>query len=96
MTRKTGRIFINADNLWVGEAVKNHQCLISGLKVSIVFQVFCEMLGKENMSGIAAIHDPLRHINSSPEEIGLIVDIRDWIDRATVNAHAYVKSRMAL
>jgi hypothetical protein len=54
------------------------------------------MLGKENMSGIAAIHDPLRHINSSPEEIGLIVDIRDWIDRATVNAHAYVKSRMAL
>ena len=57
--------------------------------VSLVFQIFGEMLREENMSGIATIHDALRHVNSSPEEIGLIVHIRDWIDRPTVNAHAY-------
>ena len=64
--------------------------------VSIVFQVFGEMFREENMSGIPAIHDALRHVNSSPGEIGLIVHIRDWIDRATVNAHAYFKFRVAL
>ena len=57
--------------------------------VSIVLQVFREMLGEENMSRIAPTHDALRHINSSSSEIGLIVHIRDWIDRAAVNAHAY-------
>src|SRR5262245_14307609 len=51
------------------------------------------MLGEENMSGVATIHNALRHVDSCPEEIGLIVHIRDWIDRATVNAHAYFKFR---
>ena len=64
--------------------------------VSILLQVFGEMLREENMSGIATIHDALRHVNPSPEEIGLIVHIRDWIDRATVNAHAYFKFRVTL
>ena len=36
-------------------------------------------------------------IQISSEEIGLIVHIRDWIDRTTVNAHAwYFKFRVAL
>src|SRR4029453_15184529 len=64
--------------------------------VSVVFQVFREMFGEENMSRIPTIHDALRHVNSSSEKIGLIVDIRHWIDRATVNAHAYSKFRVAL
>src|SRR5262245_33311447 len=64
--------------------------------VSVVLQVFREMLGEKNMSGVATIHDALRHVNSSPEEIGLIVHIRDRIDRPAVNAHAYFKFRIAL
>jgi hypothetical protein len=30
------------------------------------------------MSGIAAIHDTLCHVNSSPSEIGLIVYLPNW------------------
>jgi len=40
------------------------------------------MLGKENVSGISATHDALCHLNSSAKEIGLIVHVRDKIDRA--------------
>ena len=64
--------------------------------MSVVFQVLGEMLGEENMAGVAAIHDALCDVDSSSSEIGLIVHICDWIDRATVNAHAYFKLRVAL
>ena len=50
--------------------------------VSVLFQVFRQMLGKENVSGISATHDALCHLNSSAKEIGLIVHVRDKIDRA--------------
>jgi len=49
------------------------------------------MLGEKNVSGIAAIHDTLCHVNSGSSEIRLIVHICEWIDRAAVNAHAYFK-----
>src|SRR5262245_7107197 len=64
--------------------------------VSVVFQVFCEMFGEENVSGIAAVHDALCNINSSSSEIGLIVHICEWIYRSTVNTHSYFEFRMAL
>ena len=55
--------------------------------VGILLQVFREMFGEQNMSGIPARHDPLRDINSSSGEIRLIVHISNGIDRAAVNAH---------
>src|SRR5262245_61072411 len=64
--------------------------------VSIVLQVFREMFGKENMTGIATRHDPLRNVNSCAGEIGLIIYIRDWIDWAAVNTHAQFELRTAL
>ena len=64
--------------------------------VSVLLQVFREMPGEENMSRVAAIHDPLCYVDSSPSEIGLIVHICEWIDRAAVNAHTHFKFRMAL
>src|SRR6516165_1142958 len=64
--------------------------------VSIVSQVFREVFGEQNMTGIATTHDPLRHVNSSPGEIGLIVNIRDRIDWAAVNAHAQFELWTAL
>jgi hypothetical protein len=68
----------------------------TGSPVSIMLQMFSEILREENMSSIATIHDALRHVNSSPDEIGLIVYICERIDRAAVNAHAYFKFRVAL
>ena len=39
------------------------------LPVAVLFQVFRHMLGKQDVTGIAAIHDPLSHVNSSPGNI---------------------------
>src|SRR4026209_859194 len=64
--------------------------------VSIVLQVFREMFGQENMSGIAARHDPLRNVNSCSGEIGLIIYIRDRIDWPAMNTHAQFELWTAL
>ena len=66
------------------------------LPMSIVFQVFREMFGEKNMSGIAARHDPLRNVDSCPREISLIIYIRDRIDWAAMNTHAQFELRSAL
>ena len=39
----------------------------------ILFQVFADMLGDQNVSGIATIHDSLRHVDASPGDIRLLV-----------------------
>ena len=54
------------------------------------------MFGKQNTSRIAARHDPLRHVNSSSGEIGLIIHICDGIDWPTMDADPQFKSRIAL
>jgi len=64
--------------------------------LDVLFQVFREVLGEKNVSGVAAAHDALCHVNSSTGEIGLIVHICEWIDRATVNAHAQFEFRVVL
>src|SRR5436190_24287057 len=64
------------------------------LPMGILLQVFREVFGKQDMSGIAARHDPLRDINSSSGEIGLIVHISHGIDRAAVDAHTQLQAWM--
>ena len=46
------------------------------------------------MTGIAAIHHPLRHVDAGPGNGGLSVQIGDFIHRAAVNAHPHRKFRM--
>ena len=48
------------------------------------------MLRQENMSGIATIHDPLRHIESRSSHVDPVVNVIDLIDRAAVNSHSYL------
>src|SRR5436190_22063085 len=43
--------------------------------------------GEKNMSGIAAIHHPLRHIDAYSSNVALIIYIGDLIHRAAVNPH---------
>ena len=40
------------------------------------------------MSGITAIHHPLRHVQARPSEIRTIVHINHTADRATMHTHA--------
>ncbi len=60
----------------------------------IVFKVFSDVFREKNMSGITAIHHPLGNVDSSPGDIGLLVQISDFIDRAAVNSHAHPEFRM--
>ena len=56
--------------------------------MAVLSEVVRHMFGQENMSGIAAIHYPLRHVDSGSSYVGAVIYIGDLIDRATVNAHA--------
>ena len=58
------------------------------LPVAVLSEVVRHMLGQENMSGVAAIHYPLSHVDSGSSYIGAVIHIGDLIDRATVNAHS--------
>src|ERR1700758_828394 len=55
---------------------------------AVLFKIFSNSPGKKNMAGVAAIHHPLRDIDSRSSNIGSIVDVRDFVDRAAVDAHA--------
>jgi hypothetical protein len=67
-----------------------------GAPAWILFQVICHMLGEKNVTGVPAIHHALRHVNASAGNVGLFVQITDFIDRAAVNAHPHVKFGMTL
>ena len=53
-------------------------------------------LREEDVTGIAAIHHSLRDIDAGAGDVGLFVQISDFVDRAAVNAHPDLKLRMTL
>ena len=54
----------------------------------ILFRVLRNMAGKQNVSGVAAIHDALRHVDSGAGDAGGIVHICKGCDRPAVHAHS--------
>ena len=54
----------------------------------VLFEIFGHVPGKQDVSGIPAIHYPLRHVNSGAGDVGSLIDIDDLINRAAVNSHA--------
>ncbi len=64
------------------------------LPFRIVFKIFRHVPGEKNVSRVAAIHHSLRHVNACPGEVGLFVQVSDFIDRATVNSHSHPHFRM--
>ena len=46
------------------------------------------------MSGIAAVHQPLRHIDSYSGDVALLVDIGDLIHRPAVDSHPQLQFRV--
>src|SRR5205823_1836438 len=55
--------------------------------LAILLQIFRDMFGEKNMTGIAAIHHPLRDVNASAGDIGLLVQISDCIYWTAVDSH---------
>src|SRR5207244_12765538 len=54
----------------------------------VFFDIFSDMLRKQNVTGIAAIHHPLRHIKSGTGKIGLTVHIDDTAHRSAVYSYS--------
>ena len=64
------------------------------LPLPVVLQILGDMPGEKDVSGISAIHHPLRGIDPGASNIYSIVDISNLIDRSTVNAHSQLQLRM--
>ena len=47
----------------------------------------------KNMSGIAAIHDPLGNVHASSSHIQIGIDVSNLIDRSRMNPHAEADCR---
>ena len=62
----------------------------------IVLQIFRNMFGEKNVTGIAAIHHPLGDVDSRSSDVGLFVEVGNFVDRPAVNSHSNAKLRMTL
>ena len=58
------------------------------LPMSVLFEIFGDMFGQQDVTGVAAVHYSLRHVDSSPGDIRPLVDINNSADRTAVYAHA--------
>src|SRR4029453_14718470 len=66
------------------------------LPVPVLSQILRHVPGQKNMPGIAAIQHPLRDIYSRSCKVRFVVHIGDSVNRATVNSHPHLNTRMIL
>ena len=59
-------------------------------------QIIGHMLGEKNVAGVAAIHDPLRHVDPGPGDVRAPAHVGHLAHRSAVNAHAHRKFRVLL
>jgi hypothetical protein len=62
----------------------------------IVPQVLSHSSRKQNVTGVATIHHSLGKVHSRPGDVGLFVQIRDFIYRAAMDSHADLQLGMTL
>ena len=62
----------------------------------VFFQIFSDVFGDKNVPGVAAIHDPLRHVDAGTGEIGMTIHIDHPADRTAVHAHSNLQAWMRL
>src|SRR5438105_14213029 len=60
----------------------------------VLFQVISHTFGEKNVSGIATIHYALSDVDAGARNVGLLIQVSDFIDGAAVNSHANVKLGM--
>src|SRR5437868_3741734 len=62
----------------------------------VFFEVFSDMLRKQNVAGVAAIHHPFGHVETSAREIGPFVYIDHTANWPAVDSHPKLQARMFL
>jgi hypothetical protein len=68
----------------------------TGCPLPGMHQIIRYVLGEENVSGVAAIHHPLRHVDPRSGQIGAPAYVGHFVHRPAVNAHPHGKFRMLL
>ena len=61
-----------------------------------MLEVFSDVFGNQNVTGIAAIHYALRQVDSRSGNIRSIVDIRNHIDWTAMDSHPQSQLRILL
>src|SRR5436190_16585900 len=56
--------------------------------MAILFQILCHVLGDEDVAGIAAIHHPLRDVDSSSRNVCAATYVHYAADRSAMDPHA--------
>jgi hypothetical protein len=62
--------------------------------VVVCFQILSRVFGNKDVSGVTAIHHPLRHVKTGPSEIGVIIHIYHPADWTAVHAHSNLQAWM--
>ena len=62
----------------------------------VFFQIFGDVFGEQNVTRVAAVHHPLRHVDSSTREIGPFIYIDNPADWPAVDSHTKLQARMFL
>ena len=60
----------------------------------VLHQIIRHVLGDKNVSGVAAIHHPLRHVDAGPGDIDAPAHVSHLAHRSAVNAHTHRKFRV--
>ena len=58
------------------------------LPLVVLLEIFGGVLRHQNVTGVTAIHDALSDVDAGAGNVRLLVQIGDFVDRTTVNAHA--------
>jgi hypothetical protein len=66
------------------------------LPVRVFLEIFSYMLRQQDVSGIAAVHDPLCDIDPGASHVRFSGCVDDPTNRSTVYAHSQLKFRMLL
>src|SRR5215831_10981998 len=66
------------------------------LPVRVFLEIFSDVLGEQNVSGIGAVHDPVCDIDASASHVRFSGCVDDSADRSTMYAHSQLQFRMLL
>src|SRR6266446_337927 len=66
------------------------------LPATVLVQVFGYALGKQDVSGIAAIHDALGHVDARARDVDPAIHVDDFIHGTAVNTHPNLNFGMTL
>ena len=62
----------------------------------VLFEIFGDVPGKQDVSGIPAIHHPLCRVDAASGYVGAFVHVHYTTDGPTVNAHSNLQARIVL